>query len=459
MLSINKVVKGTITSMEENGYGVFFIQRDKVLVKSVLPKEEVKVKITKKLKDGYVGSVLEIIKKDNSRIKSPCAIYDKCGSCHLLHCDYGRQLQLKKERIVSELKKQKLHQIKVHDVLGMEHPYAYRNKIIVGFTKDKNRKIKAGFYEEFSHNIMPFAHCLLHDEECDKIIADIVQLMEKMRIEPYEEDRKRGLLRHVLIRKGSVSGQIMVVLVVASAQFPARKNFVSALTQKHPEITTVVQNVNSRKTSVVLGNEERILYGKGFIEDTLCGYRFRISPKSFYQINHDQCEVLYEKALSLCKLTGNETLLDAYCGIGTIGMYASKFVKQVIAVELNKDAVQDAKNNAHHNGISNIRFYADDAGAFMMKTAAKKERIDVVVMDPPRSGSSKEFMDACAKLRPKQIVYISCDPTTQIRDLSYFQKLGYTTQDMYLVDMFPNTQHVETVCLLSKLHADQHIEV
>lgn len=450
MLSINKVVSGRILTLEENGYGILQVQKDRVFVKGVLPQEEVKVKITKKLRDGYVGSVLEITQKKEGRVKSECDIYEKCGSCHLLHCTYELQIQLKKVRIEKAIKASSLANIKVHDVMGMKHPYAYRNKIIVGFAKGKDRKIHAGFYEEYSHTIIPFQRCLLHDEACDRLIQSITKLVEKFRIEPYNEDRRQGFLRHVLLRRGTISKQIMVVLVVNNSQFPARKNFVQALVKLHPEITTIVQNVNSRKTSIVLGNEERILYGKGYIEDTLCGYSFRISAKSFYQINHEQCERLYEKALSLCKLKGNERLLDAYCGIGTIGMYASSLVKEVLGVELNKDAVQDAKNNAMLNRIQNIRFVAEDAGKFMVKAAQQKQKFDVVIMDPPRSGSSKEFMDACGKLRPKQIVYISCDPMTQIHDLEYFKKLGYSTQDMYLVDMFPNTQHVESVVLIQR---------
>lgn len=449
MLKLNATIQGVISSFSENGYGICMVQKDKVFVKNALPNESVKIKIMKKLKDGYVGNVVEVLKQDKGRCKSGCSIYDRCGSCHLLHCSYARQLELKQSELIKEVKKAGLN-LKVHPVMGMEHPYAYRNKMIVGFQKDRNRKIQAGFYEEFSHNIIPFTHCLLHDENCDQIIQTMVSLMEKMRIDPYVEDRRSGILRHVLLRKGVVSNQIMVVLVLASNTFPARKNFVDALRKAHPEITTIVQNVNTRKTSVVLGDEERVLFGKGFIEDTLCGYRFKISAKSFYQINHDQCEVLYEKALSLCSLQGNEVLLDAYCGIGTIGMYASKFVKQVIGVELNKQAVEDAKDNATRNKISNIQFYSDDAGAFMEKRASKRERVDVVVMDPPRSGSTPQFMNACAKLHPKQIVYISCDPMTQIRDLKFFKKLGYQTQDMYLVDMFPNTMHVESIALLSR---------
>lgn len=448
MLKINQILQGTIQSLDEQGNGILQAQRDCVLVKQVLLQEQVKVKVIKKIKEGYVGSVVEVVKKHPHRVKPACGIYEKCGSCHYLHMDYNAQLELKKKQLVEQIKKSKVAHMQVADVMGMAHPFAYRNKIIVGFSKDRNRRIQAGFYEEYSHNIIPFTHCLLHDEHCDAIIQSIVQLMGKMRIEPYMEDRRSGILRHVLLRKAYVTGEIMVVLVVNQNVFPGAKNFVSALVKQHPQITTVIQNINTRKTSVVLGNQERILYGKGFIEDVLCGYRFRISATSFYQINHDQCERLYEQALALCELTGKETLLDAYCGIGTIGMCASAKAKQVIGVELNKDAVQDAKKNAEINGIKNIRFICEDASAYMAKCAAKKDCIDVVIMDPPRSGSTKQFMDAIAKLKPSRVVYISCDPRTQIRDLEYFKQLGYRFDTMFLTDLFPNTMHVESIVKL-----------
>lgn len=231
------------------------------------------------------------------------------------------------------------------------------------------------------------------------------------------------------------------------------------LIKNFPSIKTVVLNVNKRKTSVVLGNEEKILYGKGFIVDELCGLKFKISPKSFYQINHQQCELLYSKALDLLNLTGQERIIDAYCGIGTIGMIVANRTKEVTGVELNKDAVKDAINNAKMNKIENIKFINDDASAFMIKLAKQKQKVDCVIMDPPRSGSTQEFMDAVKILNPKQVVYISCDPSTQVRDIKYFAKIGYRGEVMYPVDMFPHTSHVETVALLSKLDVDKHIDV
>lgn len=246
----------------------------------------------------------------------------------------------------------------------------------------------------------------------------------------------------------------MVVLVCNDNVFKGSKNFCNELVKTFPSIKTVVLNVNKRKTSVVLGNEEKVLYGKGFIVDELCGLKFKISPKSFYQINHVQCEKLYQTAIDLLELKGNETVIDAYCGIGTIGMAVSKQAKEVVGVELNKDAIKDAINNAKANKINNIRFYNDDATDFMKKLASEKYPIDCVIMDPPRSGSTKEFMDAIKILKPKKVVYISCNPTTQVRDLKYFSKLGYQGNTMIPVDMFPHTAHVETVVLLSKGEID-----
>ena len=344
----------------------------------------------------------------------------------------------------------------------MEEPWHYRNKMIIGFQRDKQRRIQAGFYEEFSHRIIPYKRCPLHPEICDDIIAGIVELMGKLRIEPYDEDKRRGLMRHVVVRYGAVSRQIMIVLVLNSNVFPARKNFIQELRSRYPQITTIVQNVNTRKTSVVLGDEERVLYGPGYIEDVLCGMTFRISAKSFYQINHEQTEVLYQRSVELLKLNGRETVLDAYCGIGTIGMYVSRFVKQVIGVEINGDAVKDARINAKINQINNIRFVCDDAGRFMSRLAAEKKRLDVVIMDPPRSGSSEEFIKSLVRMKPSQVLYISCNPQTQMRDLQVFERMGYRVQGKLVpVDMFPHTVHVESIVLLSKLKSNKlkHINV
>lgn len=383
-----------------------------------------------------------------------CRIFKQCGSCDYLHLAYEEQLKKKREYCVQLVKKAKLSQVKVADTIGAKDPYHYRNKVIVGF----NQRNEAGFYEENSHKIIPYTTCLLHDEESDAIIQKIASLLRKYKIQIYNEDRRKGFLRHVLIRRGIQTNQTMVVLVTASSVFPGSKNFVKELTSQFKSIKTIVMNVNTRKTSIVLGNDEKVLFGKGYIEDELCGLKFKISPKSFYQINRNQCEVLYNKALSLLDLKGSETVIDTYCGIGTIGMVASKKAKQVIGVELNKDAVKDAIYNAKMNNIKNIRFINEDATAFMVELAKEKVEIDAVIMDPPRSGTTPAFINAVKALKPKHVVYISCDPSTQVRDLALFKEAGYAFDTMIPVDMFPMTEHVETVCLLSKLNDKKHVK-
>lgn len=295
---------------------------------------------------------------------------------------------------------------------------------------------------------------MIENANADEIIVSIRGLLKSFHIRPYNEDTGYGLLRHVLIRTGHVTGQIMVVLVLASPILPSKNNFVKALLKLHPEITTVVINVNNRNTSMVLGDKEHVIYGKGYIEDELCGKRFRISPRSFYQVNPVQTEILYGKALEYAGLTGKETVVDAYCGTGTIGMIASDKAAKVIGVELNADAVRDARNNAKANQIRNIQFYQNDAGKFLVEMAGQGAKVDVVLMDPPRSGSTEEFMNSVAQIGPERIVYVSCNPETLVRDLKYFKKKGYRVAKGVGVDMFPFTEHCETVVLLSKGEID-----
>jgi 23S rRNA (uracil1939-C5)-methyltransferase len=270
------------------------------------------------------------------------------------------------------------------------------------------------------------------------------------KIKPYDEDTGTGFLRHILIKTGFYSSQIMVVLVVSSNVFPSRKEFISALLKKHPEITTIVMNVNNRRTSVVLGETEKVLYGNGYIEDTLCGRVFQISPKSFYQVNPVQTEILYNKAIDMAKLNGDETVIDAYSGIGTISLIVSSKVKKVIGVELNKDAVNDAIRNAKRNDIKNTYFYNADAGEFMVNLSRERQKVDVVFMDPPRSGSDEKFLSSLVRLGPERVIYISCNPTTQARDLDYLTLHNYKVEEIQPVDMFPQTYHVECVVSITR---------
>jgi 23S rRNA (uracil1939-C5)-methyltransferase len=332
----------------------------------------------------------------------------------------------------------------------MDEPYYYRNKVHSTVTYGQKREIISGIYEENTHSVIPIQECMIQDRKADEIIASVRELMKAFKMKPYDEDTGEGFLRHILVKTGFASKQVMVVLVVSSQVFPGKNNFVDALLKKHPEITTIVMNVNNRKTSVVLGETEKVLYGKGYIEDTLCGCIFQISPKSFYQINPIQTEILYSKAIEMARLKGNEAVLDAYCGIGTISLIVSSRVKSVIGVELNKDAVKDAIRNARRNNITNAYFYNDDAGEFMVKLAEEKQKMDVVFMDPPRSGSDAKFLSSILRLAPKQVIYISCNPVTQERDLSHLTKNGYKVTEIQPVDMFPQTFHVECIVRLEK---------
>lgn len=382
--------------------------------------------------------------------KSLCPVHGKCGGCQLLDMPYEKQLKQKQKQVNKLLKPY----CNTEKIIGMENPFHYRNKVHAVFGHRKDGTVISGIYQQGTHFIVPVDECLIEDKRADAIIRDIRDLLKSFKIKTYNEDTGYGLFRHVLVRTGHHSGQVMVVLVLGSPILPSKNNFVKALRKLHPEITTIILNVNNQKTSMILGEKETVLYGKGYIEDELCGHIFRISSKSFYQVNTVQTEKLYTKAIELAGLTGKERVIDAYCGIGTIGLIASDKAKEVISVELNPDAVKDAIVNAKRNGTKNVRFYQNDAGVFMRQMADEGESADVVFMDPPRSGSDEKFLSSVVTLNPKRVVYVSCDPTTLARDLKYLTKHGYSAVTVVPVDMFPATEHVETVVLLSKGEVD-----
>ena len=377
-----------------------------------------------------------------------CPYMKKCGGCQLQGVPYAQQLKEKEKQVEDLIGPY----CRVFPITGMETPYHYRNKVHAVLDHRKGNVI-SGIYEERSHQVVQVDSCQIEDEKADEIIVTIRELLQSFRLKVYDEDNGFGLFRHILIRVGKTSGQIMVVLVMASPIFPSKNNFIKALRQKHPEITTIVQNINDQDTSMVLGEREKVLYGKGYITDTLCGKTFRISSRSFYQINPVQTEKLYQKAIHLAGLTGKERIVDAYCGIGTIGLIAADRVKEVIGIELNEDAIRDAIRNAHANKITNAQFYCEDAGKFMEEMADSGETADVVFMDPPRSGSDERFLSSVVKLSPKQIVYISCNPETMARDLAYLTGNGYRAITAWPFDMFPHTSHTEVVACLKRVQA------
>lgn len=381
---------------------------------------------------------------NKTKQSSLCPVAERCGGCLWMDKDYQEQLKEKEKRV----RKLLAPYCKLEGIVGMKQPLYYRNKVHAVFGEDYRHRPISGIYEERTHRIVPVDSCRIENQQADAIIVSIRGLLPSFKIRPYNEDTGYGLLRHVLIRTGQVSGQIMVVLVLSSSILPSKNNFVKALLKLHPEITTIIVNVNNRDTSMVLGDKEQVIYGRGYIEDTLCGKTFRISPKSFYQVNPVQTEVLYQKALEYAALTGKETVVDAYCGTGTIGIIASDRAGQVIGMERNADAVRDARGNARNNKVRNIQFYQNDAGKFLTEMAEQGAAADVVLMDPPRSGSSEEFLTALTDMMPGRVVYISCNPETLVRDLKVLTGKGYRVEKGVAVDMFPFTSHIETVVCL-----------
>ena len=385
-----------------------------------------------------------------------CPVAARCGGCQLTRLPYQEQLRLKQRRMEELLSPY----CPVEPILGMDNPLHYRNKVHAVLGVDRRGMPISGVYAAGTHHVVPVKHCLIEDERAGRIIQTIMEMLPRFRLRVYNEYTHRGFLRHVVIRTGWKTGQIMVVLVATGLEFPGRRAFVEELVAHHPEITTMVLNENSRQTSMVLGRRETVLYGEGYMEDELCGKRFRISPQSFYQVNAQQAEVLYETAIRLMGLTGRETLLDAYCGTGTIGLCAAEGARRLIGVELNADAVRDARENARRNGVTNAAFYCEDAGRFMTRLAREGHAPDVVCMDPPRAGSDEAFLTALLELGPKRIVYVSCGPDTLARDVAFLCRDGaYRAEVAVPVDMFPCTEHVETVMSLVQQKPDELVRV
>ena len=388
-------------------------------------------------------------------LRFTCPVSARCGGCQLNRLTYAQQLHMKQEQVAKLL----APFCEVQPILGMENPFHYRNKVHAVFAVDKRGMPISGVYAAGTHRVVPVKHCLIEDERADRVIQAIVELLPSFKLRIYNEYTHRGFLRHVLIRTGQYTREMLVVLVATSLEFPGRRAFVEALRAKCPEITSLVLNLNDRQTSQVLGKKETVLFGPGYLEDELCGKRFRISPQSFYQVNVQQAERLYETAIRLANFTGKESLLDAYCGTGTIGLCAAEHVKHLTGVELNPDAVRDAKENARRNGVTNASFLCDDAGRFMMKLAKEGVAPDVVMMDPPRAGSDMPFLKSLLTLGPKRVVYVSCNPETLARDLAVLCAGGYKVETAVPVDMFPCTEHIETVMSLVQQKPDDIVKV
>ncbi len=443
---MDKKIIGTCVDYTYDGKGIIKKDGRVVFVDGVITGEEVEIEIIYESKNQTLGKLLKIIKPSEYRAKPFCPLAKDCGGCALQHINYDGQLKFKTNHVQDCINKFSKLNITVKDCIGMKVPFNYRNKSQVPFSMNK-KEVCYGFYKQDTHKIIQMDSCAIQTKEADEILKFFKTLLKKYKLSAYEEDKRKGIFRHVLIKKGFSTNETMIVLVTNTVSFPNRKEIVKDLVKNFPTIKTVIQNINTRDTNVVLGEKEIILYGNGYITDILLGVKFKISSKSFYQVNPIQTEILYSKAIELANLTKNGRVLDTYCGIGTIGLIASKNVKEVIGVEIVADAIKDAKSNAQLNNIKNANFVLDDASKFMVNLAKVNEKMDVVFLDPPRKGCDENFLTSLMKLAPKRVVYISCNPSTLARDLNLLKE-KYEILEVQPVDMFPHTFHVETIASL-----------
>ncbi|MDY4787897.1 MAG: 23S rRNA (uracil(1939)-C(5))-methyltransferase RlmD [Bacilli bacterium] len=444
---MERKVTGKCVDYTHDGKGVVKIDRIPIFIENLIKDEEADILITKKDKGFNLGKVEKLLSVSKNRCKPICENYKYCGGCNLQHMKYEEQLSFKRKRVEDVLKHIGGVEVSVPDVLGMEDPYKYRNKVQVPIGMSFDGRVIGGFYQKGSHQIINMEKCYIEDEEADKVLETLKKLFNKFEVEPCDIYSNTGLVRYVIIRRSYLNGDMMVVIVTRTKQFPKIKNIITELKDKHKNVKTVVQNINNRRTSKVLGDIEYVLDGPGYIEDEILGLKFKISAKSFYQVNPKQTIVLYSKAMEFANLTKKDRVLDAYCGVGTIGLIAARNAKEVVGVEIVKEAIVDAKKNAINNGINNATFYALDAADYMVDKRRKKDEFDVVFVDPPRDGCSQKFIKALLTMAPKRIVYISCDPSSLARDLKQL-KHAYSLEKIQCVDMFPQTYHVETVTLL-----------
>ena len=424
-----------------------------IFIEGALKGEKVKVRIVKVNKNFAYGKLMEVLEPSEERVNPPCAIYKRCGGCKLQHASYKAQLDFKWDRVKDCVSKiGKLDPSIVKYPLGMENPWRYRNKVQlpIGLI---NGEVKIGFFAPRSHDIIDMESCLIQDEIGDKVVKLTREWIEKFNIRPYNVDGEydeKGIVRHIMIRRGFTTNEVMIVLVTNGEKLPHKEEFVDLMVKNIPGIKSVIQNINSKKTNVILGLESKTLWGEDTISDYIGDFRFNISPLSFFQVNPIQTEVLYGKALEYANLTGNEEVFDAYCGTGTITLFLSQKAKKVYGVEIIPQAIDNAWINAKENKVENVEFFVGESEVVIPDLINKGVKADVVVVDPPRKGCDKKLLDAITNIDAKKIVYVSCDPSTLGRDLQVLEENGYKTLEVQPVDMFPNTAHIENVALLIK---------
>ncbi|WP_283676145.1 23S rRNA (uracil(1939)-C(5))-methyltransferase RlmD [Clostridium perfringens] len=454
MVEKNKEYIFDIISQGYEGEGIAKIDNKyPIFIEGALKGEKVKVRIVKVNKNFAYGKLMEVLEASEERVNPPCAIYKRCGGCKLQHASYKAQLDFKWDRVKDCVSKiGKLDPSIVKYPLGMENPWRYRNKVQlpIGLI---NGEVKIGFFAPRSHDIIDMESCLIQDEIGDKVVKLTREWIEKFNIRPYNvngEYDEKGIVRHIMIRRGFTTNEVMIVLVTNGENLPHKEEFVDLMVKNIPGIKSVIQNINSKKTNVILGLESKTLWGEDTISDYIGDFRFNISPLSFFQVNPIQTEVLYGKALEYANLTGNEEVFDAYCGTGTITLFLSQKAKKVYGVEIIPQAIDNAWINAKENKVENVEFFVGESEVVIPDLINKGVKADVVVVDPPRKGCDKKLLDAITNINAKKIVYVSCDPSTLGRDLKVLEENGYKTLEVQPVDMFPNTAHIENVALLIK---------
>ena len=437
-----------IEDLTHDGNGVAKINGYPLFIQGALPGETAEIHVLKTLKNYGFAKVVNLIEKSPERVEAPCVYFSQCGGCQLQHLSYEGQLKWKQNMVANVMKRLGKIDAPVLPVKGMDEPWHYRNKSQIPFAQNEAGEMVAGFYKTKSHSIVDMERCLIQTGEADAVMADLKRALEVLGVLPYDEKSHQGMLRHVVVRKGRASGEVMVVLVTKTRKFPQASAAVEKIRELIPNVTSIVQNINSEKTNVIFGNETFTLWGKDTIEDTIGNVRFEISARSFYQVNPIQTEVLYKQALYYAQLTGNERVIDAYCGIGSISLFLAQKAGHVMGVEIVEQAIEDAKRNAELNGFTNTYFEAGPAEEVIPRWYKEGKEADVLVVDPPRKGCDEALLNTIIEQKPKRVVYVSCNPATLARDLRILEDGGYKTQEVQPVDMFPHTTHCEAVAWL-----------
>lgn len=438
-----------INSLGSSAEGVGRFKDFTVFVPYTLPGEKAEVLIEEVKKSYAKGRALQILRKSADRIAPKCAIYDRCGGCQLQHLNYEAQLRIKRQQVIDAVTRiGKQPDVPVHATLGAEAPWNYRNKMQFPVGRSKGKTI-IGCFAQGSHDIIDTENCYIQKEFNNDIVNAMREIVDKLGIPVYNEDRHTGILRHVIGRVGK-NGECMVVLVTAVKDLQRSKDIVRMLRERLPKLVSVQQNVQTYRNNVIMGRDTKLLWGKPTILDSLGSLTFHISPRSFFQVNTDQAEVLYGKALEYANLTGRETVIDAYCGTGTITLFLAQKARRVYGIEIVKPAILDAEKNARDNHVKNAEFIVGDATVVMPRLYKQGIRADVVVVDPPRAGCTPTVLETFANMKPKRIVYVSCNPASLARDIAILDGLGYHAREVQPVDMFPNTSHVESIALLQR---------